>query len=67
MTFIAILAGIATFIVTQFIGAFAIGFIAGTNQTLTFIANYGPTKLVVQVLMWSSCAWLGVQVFGAIA
>lgn len=66
-TFLAIVAGIVTFLVTQFIGALLIALLAGMSQLLHFIASYGPTKFLLMLLMWSGCAWLGVLVYGAIA
>jgi hypothetical protein len=66
-TFLAILAGIVTFLVTQFIGALAIALLGNSHRALYFVASYGPTKLVLRVIMWSTCAWLGVLVYGTIA
>lgn len=66
-TFLAIVAGIVTFLVTQFIGALLIALLGTTHQALHFIATYGPTKLVLQVVMWSACGWLGLLVYAAIA
>jgi hypothetical protein len=66
-TFLAIVAGIVTFLITQFIGALLIGLLGSMHQSLYFLASYGPTKFVLRLLMWSWCAWLGVMVFNAIA
>ncbi len=66
-TFLAIVAGIVTFLVTQFIGAILIALLGNTHQALYFVASYGPTKFVLRLLMWSACAWLGILVYGAIA
>jgi hypothetical protein len=66
-TFLAIVAGIVTFLVTQFIGALIVGLLAGAHRGLYFVASYGPTKFVLRLLMWGGCAWLGVMVFDAIA
>jgi hypothetical protein len=66
-TFFAIVAGIVTFLVTQFIGALLIALLGTTHHALYFLASYGPTKFVLRLLMWSGCAWLGVMVYAAIA
>jgi hypothetical protein len=65
-TFLAIVAGIVTFLVTQFIGALLIALLGTTHQALYFIASYNPTKFLLRLLMWSACAWLGVIVYSAI-
>jgi hypothetical protein len=64
-TFLAIVAGIVTFLVTQFIGALLIALLGSMHQALYFIASYGPTKFVLRLLMWSTCAWLGFTAFDA--
>lgn len=66
-TFLAILAGIVTFLVTQFIGALLIALLGTAHQALYFIATYGPTKPLLRLLMWSFCGWLGVLAYSAIA
>jgi hypothetical protein len=65
-TFLAIVAGIATFLVTQFIGALAIALLGTANHTIGFIANYGPTKLLLRLALWGGSAWLGMLAFSAI-
>jgi hypothetical protein len=67
ITFLAIVAAIITFLVTQFIGALLIALLGTAHQALYFIASYGPTKFVLRLVMWSFCAWLGVLVYSAIA
>jgi hypothetical protein len=66
-TFLAIVAGIVTFLATQFIGALLIALLGSMHQLLYFIASYGLTKFMLRLLMWSACAWLGVLVYSAMA
>jgi len=66
-TFLAIAAGIITFLVTQFIGAMLIALLGTSHQALYFIATYGPTRLLLRLAMWSFCAWLGVLIYSALA
>ena len=65
-TFIAVFAGIATFLVTQFIGALALA-LAGTYvQPLRPFISLDPWKSLLRLLMWGTCAWFGLEVYGTL-
>lgn len=65
-TFLAIMAGIITFLVTQFIGALIVAMLGTAHRGLYFVASYGPTKFILRLLIWGGCAWLGVLVYTAL-
>jgi hypothetical protein len=66
-TFLAIVAGIGTFVITQFIAAFVLAFLSTTGQLLNLLIAHDPFKFVLRLLVWSGCAWLGVLAYGAVA
>lgn len=66
-TFLAILAGIGTFLITQLIAAFVLGFLSTTGQLMNLLIAHDPFKFVLRLLVWSGCAWLGALAFGAVA
>ena len=66
-TFLAIMAGIITFLVTQFTGALIVALLGNAHRGIYFLASYGPTKFLLRLLIWGGCAWLGVVVYRTLA
>jgi hypothetical protein len=66
-TFIGIVAGIATFLVTQGIAAFALGYIGGHSQLFTMLLRLQPWSTLTRLVVWAGCGWLGVSAYTAIA
>jgi len=63
----AILAGIGTFLITQFIAAFVLGMLSTTSRLAYVLIGLNPYKFVLRLLVWAMCGWLGVLAFNAIA
>jgi hypothetical protein len=66
-TVIAIVAGIATFLLTQAIAAFALGYASGSSQLFTMLMRVQPWATVTRLAVWAACGWLGVMAYAAVA
>jgi hypothetical protein len=66
-TFLGIRAGVATFVVTQFTAALLIALFGTWSRFLGLVFSSEPYRTVLRLVIWSSCGWLGVLVYGAIA
>ena len=66
-SFIAILAGFGTFLITQLIAAFVLGMLSTTSRLAYVLIGLNPYKFVLRLVVWAFCGWLGILVFNAIA
>jgi hypothetical protein len=66
-TFIAVIAGIGTFLITQLVAAFALGVLSTTSRLAYLLIGLNPYKFVLRLLVWAICGWLGALVFNAVA
>ncbi len=65
--FIAILAGIGTFLITQFVAALVLALLSTTGQLMNLLIAHDPFKFVLRLLVWAACGWLGMIVYDLIA
>lgn len=66
-TFLAILAGIGTFLFAQFIAAAVLAMLSTTSRLAYLLIGLNPYKFVLRLLVWAACGWLGLQVFHTLA
>ena len=66
-TLIAIVSGIITFLVTQGIAAFALGYASGSSQLFAMLLRVQPWATITRLVVWAICGWLGVTAYAAIA
>ena len=66
-SFLAILAGIGTFLITQFIAAFVLGMLSTTSRLAYVLIGLNPYKFILRLLVWAACGWLGVLAYNALA
>jgi hypothetical protein len=66
-TFIAIVADIITFLVSQGIAAFALGYASGSSQLFTMLLRVQPWATITRLVVWALSGWLGIAAYTAIA
>jgi hypothetical protein len=65
--FIAVLAGLGTFIGLNILLAFAFGLACGASQFLNMLLRFSWLAWPIKVVCWFATAWIGMSVFDAIA
>lgn len=65
--FVAIVAGIITFLITQGIAAFALGYASGSSQLFALLLRVPPWATMTRLTVWAVSGWFGIMAFTALA
>jgi hypothetical protein len=63
---VAVIAGIATFIGSNLVLAFAYGIACGTSQALHVLLRFSFLAWPIKIAAWFGAAWAGVSVWDAL-
>ncbi|MHA6730004.1 hypothetical protein [Devosia sp. A369] len=62
-TFIAVIAGLGTWLGLSLVFAFAQGYLRGMGNLGRLLLSLQPYKIIVQVICWFAAVWAGLSIF----